>query len=326
MLRHNGLISRIAEELSIKQGTAEPQESFIARVVYSAIGQAAKASLHDVREDAEPVTVQHLKSRVKTLCTTYLDLYPELDSLSPEELAEKMYSTLLHGGCIYHEPNRITPSAYTQARSGQVVFVRGVPLNQRVCVSGLGTYSLTQDTNSEASSALMFGLQRNTLAEHWKHLASRAKLEAFSSSIDVEYLRTAPPFTYGYFKPKPDTDGRISLMRTTMQGTPLYYLYCWEAGKIFAAQLPSWQTDKGEYLRISNSIIHSRGTLPPAVFHVDGEIVFLRLQYLYPPSEMNFLKLYSWPGANNFNYILSYHVFCAVRAELERTGYKFTEE
>ena len=172
----------------------------------------------------------------------------------------------------------------------------------------------------------MFGLQRNTLGEHWGHLASRVKLEAFSSSIDVEFLRTAPPFTAGYFKPQPDTDGRISLMRTTMQGTRLYYLYSWENGKLFAGQLPSWRTDNGEYRQIANSIIHSRGNLPPAVFHLDGAIVSLRLQYLYPPSELSFLQLYSWPGKNDFNYILSLPVFHSVRAELERIGYTFKED
>ena len=328
MHRYNDLLSRISEELSIKQGNNEPQDSFIARVVYSSIGQAAKASLYDVREDREPVTVQHLKKRVETLCTTYLELYPELKvifTLSPEDFAGKVYSTLLLGGCIYHEPHRISPSAYTQAQSGQVVFVRGAPLNQRVCVSGLGTYQLA-GTNSDSSAALMFGLQRITLAEHWEHLASRAKLEAFSSSTGTEFLRTAPPFTAGYFKPQHDSDGRISLMRTTMQATPLYYLYRWEDGKIFAAQLPSWRTGNSEYRRISNAIIHSRGHLPSAVFHIDGEIVSLHLQYLYPPSELNFLKLYSWPGANDFNYILSSPVFHAVRSELERIGYTFTEE
>ena len=328
MNRYNRLISRISAELSIQQGTNEPQDSFISRVVYSAIGQAAKASLYDVREDREPVTVQHLKKRVETLCTTYLELYPELKdifTLSPEDFAGKVYSTLLLGGCIDHEPHRISPSAYTQAQSGQVVFVRGAPLNQRVCVSGLGTYQLA-GTNSDSSAALMFGLQRISLAEQWEQLTSNLELRDFNNLEQVEFLRTEPDFKRGYFKPQPDTDGKISLMRTTMQATPLYYLYRLENGKIFAAQLPSWRTGNSEYRRISNAIIHNRGTLTSAVFHIDGEIVSLHLQYLYPPSELNFLKLYSWPGANDFNYILSSPVFHAVRSELERIGYTFTEE
>lgn len=326
MNKHNGLLSRIAAELGIRQGRTEHQNNFKARIVSSAIGTAATASLHDIREDGEPVTLQHLKSRIETLRSTYLSLYPELQESyipSPDDLS----SMLLHGGCIYHSQDRVTPSAHVEAQSGQVIFVRGAPLKQKVCVSGLGTYRAAENDRSDSSAASMLGLQRNTLGEYWEQSVMRTKLEPFSSSAAIEFLRTRPPFTRGYFTNQPDTDGRISLMRTAAHQPRRCYLYRFEDGKIFACQLPSWRTDGKEYLRIAVSILHSRGSLPPSVFHFDGETASLRLQYLWPPSELDMLKLYSWHGINPFGpYVMARCVFLALKAELERIGYTFIEE
>lgn len=327
------LIAEIAGELNINRGAHESLNDWNARIVFSALGRMASASLYDKFEDDLPVSVNHIKSRIGTLYRSFLQLEPALEEIfkfAKGKLHDHIYNILIAGGCIYHSPNEVSPPAYVEAKSGQVIFVRGAPLNDRVFVSGLGTYITDDGRNCRLSLAGMFGLQRISLAEYWEQLTSKLELEPFRMSVQLEYLRTEPDFRKGYFKPQPDTDGRISLMRTKTQGTKIYYLYTLENDRLTAKQLPSWQTDNYEYSRISNAIIHNRGKLPSAVFHVDGAIVSLELQYLYPPSELNMLRLYSWPGRYNFNpfrkYILALPVFHAIRPELERIGYTFTEE
>ena len=322
-LNSMNLLDVIAGELGIKRGLTEDLTSWLARVVWSALGRAAIASLYDVQEEQDSVSVQHLKNKIETLCVSWLEIFPELSSIHPEKIADKIYEILLNSGCIYHSPNRITASAHREAKSGQVIFLRGAALNQKVHVSGLGTYLLSEKTDSDSSAASMFGLQRVTLSEYYEQLTQLMdSAEVFEPPVNAEFLRTVPPFTSGYFTQQLDSDGGISLMRTGLQ----YYLYRFVNGKIFARQLRDWQTHEGEYLRIANSIIHSIGNLPAAKYHVDGEIVRLSLKYLYPPAEMNLLKLYSWPGSNNFSFTISPPVFEALKSELERIGYEFTKE
>ena len=320
------VLNVIAGELGIKRGLSEDLTNWRARVVWSALGRSAAASLYDVQEEQASVSVQHVKNRIETLCMSFQKIFPELKDywrVKPEMIAEKIYDTLLNSGCIYHSPDRITPSAHREAQSGQVVFIRGAALNQKVHVSGLGSYLLSEKAGRDSSAALMFGLQRVTLSEYYENLTQLMdSAEVFTSPVSAEFLRTVPPFTQGYFTQRMDSDGGISLMRAGIQ----YYLYSCVSGKIFARQLADWQTQKGEYLQIANSIIHSRGNLPAAQYHSDGEILTLSLNYLYTPAEMNFLKLYSWPGRNSFSFTISSPVFEAIKSELEHIGYGFTED
>ena len=320
------LIGDISAELSIARGHEESSLSWESRVVYSAIGNLAVASLYDVQEDGAPVSVQHFKARVDELRESYLSVFPELSTaaiLKPE-ISGEIYSIMLNAGCIYHSPNRITASAFSSARVCGVEFIRGAPAGLKVCTSGLGNYLLIDEADNKSSIASMFGLQRNTLDEYFAALADGIEFDG-KAPATAEYLRTKPPFTNGYFCGEPGKDSRISMMRTGFPGSYLYYLYRFEQGKIFAGQIPAWMTDNYEYRIISNSILNARGTLPPSIFRVDGDIVLLRLRYLYPPAELNLLRLYSWPE-NLFSYTLSRPVFMAIKQELERIGYILIEE
>ena len=231
------LIDDISAELSISRGSEESLLSWESRVVYSAVGHIASASLYDVQEDRAAISIQHFRRKVDDLRASWLSILPEL-KLSAG-LSEEMYTIMLNAGCMYHSPNRITPPAFSSAAICGVEFLRGAPPGMRVLRSGLGAYRLSEGRDSASSLASMFGLRR-------------------------------------------------------MAGNDEY-----------------------------RSILHSK--FPPSIFHVDGDVVLLRLQCLYPPAEMNMLRLYSWPESL-FRYTLPRPVFMAIKHELEGTGWTFREE
>ena len=96
------------------------------------------------------------------------------------------------------------------------------------------------------------------------------------------------------------------------------------------SQLPGWQTDGYKYRSVSVACLASRRTLPPTRFHVDEEIVELQIEYLFPPAELNAIKLYSWPKSylslpNDFKRTMSRDVFEEIRSQFEKLGYQFKE-
>ena len=334
MNKYNKLLSGISEELNIKKGSEESIDSWKARVVYSAIGQLAIASLYDVQEDNTPVSITHFKRRIESLYSCYISMYPELRSvysISSEELSDEIYNILLQTGSIYHSPHRISASAYRVAESGQVAFVRGLALNQKVFRSGLGAYLPAKGTESVSTVASMFGLRRTTLTEYWEKISSDIAWIETTLSTKTEYLRTDPPFNTGYFKEHPDTDGRVSLLRTGMPGSFIYYFYRYKDKRMLGMQIPAWQVDDYEYRAISTSCLYCMGNLPPTIYHANQDTVSLRIQYLYPTSEQNLIRLYSWPKSlvnpfSLFNRTMTYPVFLAIKEVFEGIGYSFKEE
>ena len=61
MTLQNNLIPIIAKAYRIERGTSEPVEQWRMRVTYSMLGQMAYASLWDVEENEQPVSVVHFK-------------------------------------------------------------------------------------------------------------------------------------------------------------------------------------------------------------------------------------------------------------------------
>ena len=306
----------------------------MARVVYSAIGQLALASLFDVQEDNAPISITHFKRRIENLFNSYLSMYPEMKStfsISADELSDEMYDIFVKTGCIYHSPNRITSSAFKVGANRDTQFFRGAPLNKSLFRSGLGAYLPVSDGKGHDPISSVYGVSLESLSEQWRSLSRAITWSSTTFSSKVEYLRTEPPFSRGYFKDTPDKSGKISLLRTGLPGSYIYFFYRYVDGKTATSQIPAWLVDNYEYRRISNCCLYSMGSLPPSCYHIDGEIVCLRLQYLFPPAEQNMLRLYSWPKSyvspfSGFNRILSKPVFLAIKAEYEKIGYQFVEE
>ena len=71
------LINQLSDDLIIKQDSREDKEQWIFRLIYSASGQAALASLYDITQknlgsanggegsDSSFVSVEHLRSKLK---------------------------------------------------------------------------------------------------------------------------------------------------------------------------------------------------------------------------------------------------------------------
>ena len=94
---------------------------------------------------------------------------------------------------------------------------------------------------------------------------------------------------------KPDTNGMVSILRTGMKGAQLYYLYRYSGAAMEVSQLPQWQVESYNYRSLACACLSAYGTLPPMEVFEDGALVHVHMNYLLPPPELEFLKLYSWP-------------------------------
>lgn len=264
-------------------------------------------------------------------------MYPEMNSLfSIEEssLADELYDLFLQTGCIYHEPNRIRPSVKRNAHGLNCTFMRGQAIDETKRISGVGCFDIIKDTINEpiipGTVEEMFSLQTHDLKQQWNWIVSKAHFTDFTSDISLEYLRVVPPFKSGYWGNVVDSSGKISLARTSLAGKRIYYLYRMEGKRMKISQLPEWMTDGHNYRSVSTACLADRESLPATEYYLDGPIVTLRIGYLFPPSEMNFINLYSWPKQyyefpHNFTRIMNTNVFNDIKVLFERIGYQFKE-
>lgn len=334
MNQYNRLLGRIADEFHVFQGKTETEAAWKSRIIYSLLGRMGYASLWDIREDLQPVSVVHFKNRMESILESYLEMYPELRLFYPDDISElsnEIYNIFLCTGQVYHTSYRITPAIKTVSEKAGIYFWRGMPLDRKLYISGIGNYSFSEDELAAIQPADMFQLSHNILVEQWEYLVYHAKWYPLEVGNEIEFLRTKPPYTYNYWIEKPDISGMVSLARIGLHGNKAYFLYKVEAGRILGSQLPQWIVSDNYYRTLSNGCLASVGRLPVSTYHVDGKNVQLRIHYLLPPAELNLIKLYSWPEScvdipDDFNRIFDYQVFFAIKSILEPIGYTFIEE
>lgn len=334
MNRENDLISIMAGRYQIERGTTEPVEQWQMREIYSVLGQMAYASLWDKTEDDQPISVVHFKSRMKDLLESYCGIFNGLRKLfgyNYENLLEEIYNVQLEGGKIYHSAYRLAPASYSASAVDDVLFARGMAPDEQQFVSGQGTYLLSSDFQESIPLLEMFQLPDQTLTETWRYLVKTAKWNQFCPNDTTEFLRTDPPFKYGYWQREKPVAQEVTLIRMGMNGNRFYYLYQEKGGQAFVSQLPVWMTEDHFYRRVSNALLSAKQSLPAATYHEDGAIVMLRLQYLPAVEELNLIKLYSWPTScielpHDFNRIFAKDVFYAIKKTLEAIGYQFVKE
>ena len=326
------LLNRIAQEYNIQQGNQESEIEWKTRVIYSFLGQTGYASLFDVQENLDPVSITHFKQRIKTTLSHLLAMYPELKGYftEAEALAEEIYQVFCLTGCIYHEQYRLSPCLRSSIQIGNRSFLRGQALEEKKWLSGIGCYypnrEQAEDTDGIHSLLDMFMILRRTLPEVWKDVIASASFRSLNEEVDLEFLRTIPPFKSGYWLNRAEDSGQISLARTKTEGEHIYYLYRMDGGKLSVSQLPNWMTEGYEYRRIAVACLYSRGTLPETEIKTDGSIAIIKIGYLYPPAELNLLKLYSWPdGFSVFSRIIDVGIINDIRLAFETLGYSFKE-
>ena len=81
MDKYNGLLSKVSQQYHILRGTQETEDEWETRLVYSICGMMAYASLWDDAE--EPISIVHMKGRVRSVLGSYKSLYPELSGAFP---------------------------------------------------------------------------------------------------------------------------------------------------------------------------------------------------------------------------------------------------
>lgn len=331
------LLTKISEQHHICRGKNESENAWKTRLIYSICGMMAYASLWDDIDEG-PISQDHLKKRVHNTFDSYRFMYPELASslqCESKDLEDEITDEFLAGGIVYQRPHDLIPSMKREVFCDGVLFQRGIAIDDISCVSGLGFYALppkgqTDPKNLEA----MFGLEQQSLSVLWqKKLSSVTWQSNLTFETFTEYLRMKPPFTAGYWRTDPDKTGTVSLLRTGRRGAQLYYLYRYVDNALEVSQLPQWQVEGSNYRNLSCACLSAYGTLPPINYYEDGNLVYLRLQYLLPPRELNFLKLYSWPDGSpslkdsslhdNFHRVLSTEVFTAIKVVFSDEGYKF---
>lgn len=215
---------------------------------------------------------------------------------------------------------------------GDILFQRGIALDSISCVSGIGFYSKQYgEKNPDKPDKIkaMFGLEQENLQALWRITLSAASWKSnLSFEQNTEYLRLKPPFSQGYWVNKPDTTGTVSILRTGMKVSQLYYLYRYSGTTIEVSPLPQWQVESYNYRSLACACLSTYETLPPIEYFEDGALVHVRMNYLLPPRDLEFLKLYSWPEICtslpcNFRRKLSIEVFTAIKNVLSDEGYEF---
>ena len=349
MNKYHDLLNTIAEELHIEHGEKEPVEKWKARIVYSLLGRMACASLFDyLEEDAvvakgdESVSITHFKRRICTILDSYLELYPEIGPLflsDRKEISKEIYDIILKSGYIYHTPYNISQASPCSTIQNDLRFERGMPLDRKQYISGLGTYLPANYDAFDKETVYptvreMFSLQEVALCEFWKDLISEADWHLLHTNEDVEYLSHCPPFTR--WNNVPLKEPLISVARIGQPGNRIYYLYQVKDGQVLCCQLPQWLVNDtfyegASYRIVTNACLAAHSLLPAIQYSQDGPIVIVNFKYLLPPAELYWVKLYSWPQqfssfpSSDFARIFSLQVFHAVKAVLEQIGYQFTE-
>lgn len=348
MSRNGDLLLQVAQQHHILRGEREAEHEWQARLIYSICGMMAYASLWDDSadstsdEDWHTVSVVHLKRRVSSVLAAYQAMYPELAASLPADaqaLADEIEQQFTAAGVVYHRPYRVAPATWREAQCSGILLQRGIALDDISHVSGLGFYALVAGHDGAvnpdiSAAATMFGLEQEPLQELWHRIVAatawRAPKYDFETSSDTEYLRLKPPFSGGYWEPKPDRTGSVAMLRSGNPGAQQYYLYRYRDKALEVSQLQQWQVENANYRTLACACLAERGTLPPITYCEDGPLVHVRLGYLLPPRELAFLKYYSWPETCSslpcdFKRKLSTEVFTAIKSLLSQAGYSFQE-
>ena len=325
-------ISRTALDLGIGKRQGSSDADWKCRTIYSMAGRIGLCSLWDKLEE-ETVSVVHFRRAIEKEITYLLRVYGECKSMFPEDvdvLSEEFLGIYTKCGYIYRSPFKIHPAIHKYARVGNIEFLRGVYSDLPCKMSGLGLYRVIgakSNKNDNVLDALeLFHISKMSIMEYGKNIISEAEWKEFSYSGRVEHLNTKGFYKSGYWSQEPEKDGGVSLLRVGERGQQIYYLYYYDDNKCYSSMLQPWCVENGEYRKIALYIISQRQKLIHIEYRVNGTVVEIKQNYLLPPDELNFIKLYSWPSLiksvpSDFNRIMNKEVFISVKTILENVGY-----
>ena len=336
------LIFAVQNQLNI-QSTHD--SSGLCRAIYSASGKMALASLWDQLEDSDFISIQHFKSRISQILTSFISIYPVAEKNFPKDLSaliNDIYEIYRRNGFFYHANYRLTPAPLKQACSEGCTLFRGLPPNGYGAMSGLGLYSTEIKGPLGQTISDLFELQTQPLLDYLQNIWESGEWKETDWPDDTQFLRMKPPFSRGYWQEAPEKTDRISLAH---YGSPnkFYVFYRYWNDRFQEKAIPSWRvcdfrsagnTGYGEYRRIANALLKKEGQLPPILAVRSPSFVQLKLGYRLPPTEEDFFMLYSWPvhymasseAPQVFHREMAPAVYPVFKKHLESLGYQILEE
>lgn len=331
------LIQAVSDEYDIKKSKTESEPEWIARVVYSYLGQMGYASLSDINDDGILPSIVSFQKRIKDVLTSFVSIYPEIRSLfAPDSniISDEIYDCMLTCGCFYHQRYHLTMPQKRISEYEGIVFLRGYGVEEHRYLSGLGAFLLTEVCDEERNTNIteMFQLPETTLLQDWQQITDNRRWQVYDGEKALEYLNTRLSSHNNEWLNHPEKSDIPSLARSQESDgkTALYYLYYTQKNQLMLSQLPEWQTTDAQYRLIVAACLYQRNNLPVIQYQQDNTITKIRFSYLLPPSELNLIRLYSWPKLYrsfpcDFERIMDTRVFVVLRSILEQRGYSFKE-
>lgn len=338
-MTEENFLETVSQQLNIQQDATEARNFFLARLFYSMAGCWALTSLYDKEDIANTISKEHFDSKTAKTLQMLMDLFPQNGFLSGNnnefinQYVEEIYRVYENAGCFYHASKRLCPAEYSASVLNNVKFIRGKAVRNAFYVSGLGIYQAEPDAQPTAfSPQKQFGLQEIPLTDWLNMFLKGINFKMKDIPEGIEYLRTQEPFNKGYFCAIAEQSGAISLARTKSENSKhLYFLYRYCDEHFEFCQLPQWRASGGEHRRIAVAILKERGTLPAIKVQISSTLVKIHPGYLLPPSEENFLRLYSWPEVfsdkpSPFKRVMSLDIYPAFKNIVTAIGYEIEEE
>lgn len=336
------IFSSLAKDLFILRGTKEDVDAWRRRLIYSALGKLALASVWDEEDDLP--SVQHFSASIAERQPYYLQILgATADYLGDSALLrDELYSIYLNAGAFYHKKNHLAPAVSSSASDGKTIFLRGcTPLSAHP-MSGLGDYSINPVSTQRYYHSVqeMFQLHR-PLMDLVTECEADANWENADFPEDSEFLTMQNQKKVGYWSQKPNEDIAFGLMRVPQAVSYNYYLYRKSSNEWQWSQLQIWQTNPNngqtsipEWLALANGILMSNHLLQPVRCSGDINLMTVSFPYLLPPMEENFFKLYSWPMPNltlnafsqRVTRQMATPVYRSFKSVMESLGYFFEEE
>ena len=325
----------IAKELNIKKDKSEKDVEWYRRVVYSAVGRMALATLWNENDKGE-ISVRRLKSTTYELLKAYESMVPGINSTSnygehTDRLCDSILSTMENAGFFYHRAEYYRIAKTKHIKMGKVKLCRGIYATESCYMSGLGAYTkaTNADENDESFSNSFekpqFVLQKLIESASWR--------ECDFEKEKVEYLKMEEPFEKGYWTGQPNFQFQYSLARTKKCETFLqtYYLVRKTSEGMKVAELPTWVSEDRNYTLLSTALLQYYKQMPHVIIKYGDEISKMEIGYILYPDVEKLILAYSWPqrydGENRlFSRIIPKSLSGMLKKILVDTGYNVRED
>lgn len=185
----------IAKELNIGKDKSEKDVEWYRRVVYSAVGRMALATLWNENDKGE-ISIRRLKRTTYELLKAYESIVPGINSTSnygecTDMLCDSILSTMESAGFFYHRADYYRIAKTKHIKMGEVSFRRGIYATESCYMSGLGAY--TKAANAEENEGAFLSLEKPQFVLQ-KLIESASWRECDFEKEKVEYLKMEEPF------------------------------------------------------------------------------------------------------------------------------------